>query len=112
METQSHWENVYKNKKADEVSWFQPHLTKSLELIRETGIDKKARIVDVGGGASTLADDLLQEGYSGLDVMRYSPEILSQELGNDFTLLKSFDECHQTPFGTSQNFVYCLFKKR
>jgi hypothetical protein len=48
---------------------------------------------------------------SGLDVQRYSPETLSQELGSDFELIKSEQDCHKTPFDTFQHFVYCLFKK-
>lgn len=197
-----HWENVYQTKSPDKVSWFQDHLEKSLELIVAAGIDKKARIIDVGGGASTLAEDLLAKGYSdltvldissgalsqskkrlgekskhiiwldadilkadlpknvfdlwhdravfhflttpgdrktylkvlrqslkpggfvimasfslegpekcsGLAVMRYSPEALSRELGPDFTLVKDCHERHKTPFNTTQDFIYCLFK--
>lgn len=48
---------------------------------------------------------------SGLDVVRYSPQTLSNELGKVFKLIESFDETHQTPFKTVQSFVYCWFKK-
>ena len=48
---------------------------------------------------------------SGLDVMRYSPESLSAELGSDFRLIQSAAETHQTPFSTEQKFIYCLFEK-
>src|SRR3989338_7464648 len=203
MESKTHWENVYQTKKADQVSWFQSHLAKSLELIEKSGIDKKAQIIDVGGGTSTLADDLLTKGFSdltvldissealnqakkrlgekskrmiwleadilkadlpksvfdlwhdravfhfltkaeerkaylevlkqalksggfviissfslegplkcsGLDVVRCSSETLSSELGNGFSLIKSSDERHKTPFNSFQNFVYVLFRK-
>ena len=198
-----HWGNVYQTKLPDQVSWFQPHLAKSLKLISESGIDKGANIIDVGGGASTLADDLLAKGFSqvtildisvqalnqskkrlgkkaksitcleadilkaslpassfdlwhdravfhfltkvedrkaylevlkqslkpngfvviatfslegpckcsGLEVSRYSSETLSKELGKEFKLVSSLNECHKTPFGASQNFVYCLFQR-
>lgn len=202
MGTKSHWENVYLNKKADEVSWFQPHLSKSLDLILESGPNPEARIIDVGGGASTLVDDLLGKGYaditvldisaaalevskkrlgrkanqvnwmegditavtlpekhydvwhdravfhfltrkhdrtaylkqlrrslkpdgvvviacfslegppkcSGLEVMRYSPETLTRELGPQFTLLKHAGERHKTPFNTTQEFLYGVLR--
>lgn len=48
---------------------------------------------------------------SGLDLVRYSPETLQAELGNEFKLVEHFNEIHKTPFGTTQNFVYCCFKK-
>ncbi len=198
-----HWKAVYQKKSPLEVSWYQAHLTKSLELVVESGVDKKAKIIDVGGGASTFVDDLCEKGYgnltvldissealseskkrlgekakriawhesdilkvdlpenafdlwhdravfhfltkaeerkvylkvlkqslkrggflivaafnlegplkcSGLEVMRYSSETLAKELGDGFTLLRSMNENHQTPFDTLQNFVYCLFRK-
>ena len=199
----SHWEKVYQSKKPTEVSWFQPHLARSLEMVLRAGLDRNSEIIDVGGGASTLVDDLLNDGYkcvtvldmsqealnvskqrlagqsknvawiegditavdlrerhydlwhdhavfhfltdavdrkkyvqnlnhsltengrviistfslkgpercSGLDVVRYSPETLQAELGKNYRLIKSLEECHQTPFGTKQEFVYCLFKR-
>ncbi len=79
METQkTHWENVYKTKTSSEVSWFQPHLEKSLELIVESDVHKNAQIIDVGGGASTLVDDLLVKGFSDLTVLDISSEALNQ----------------------------------
>ncbi len=68
----SHWEQVYSTKASDAVSWYQAHASVSLSLIRETGIDLGAPIIDVGGGASTLIDDLLDLGYSALSVLDLS----------------------------------------
>lgn len=48
---------------------------------------------------------------SGLDVVRYSPDSMHDEFGGDFKLVKSLGESHQTPFGTSQEFVYCYCRK-
>jgi len=48
---------------------------------------------------------------SGLDTLRYSPEALCREFGEDFTLIRSLPETHHTPSGTVQKFSYCLFKK-
>ena len=198
-----HWENVYKTKVSSNVSWYQPHLEKSLELILKSGIAKDAAIIDVGGGASTLADDLLLRGFnnvsvldlsaeslavsklrlgesvskinwivgdllearlpkntielwhdravfhflteaqdrkkylevlhqtlkpngvfiiatfslegpercSGLNVVRYDVAKLQVELGERLKLVDALSENHQTPFGTTQKFVYCFFRK-
>jgi predicted TPR repeat methyltransferase len=51
------------------------------------------------------------EKCSGLPVQRYSVEALSAELGADFTLMKSCREAHSTPWGSVQEFIYCLFKR-
>jgi SAM-dependent methyltransferase len=48
---------------------------------------------------------------SGLEIVRYSPETLKAELGKDFALIESAEEEHPTPFGSTQAFVYCHFKK-
>lgn len=77
MDSKGHWENVYTAKTPDSVSWFQPHAAKSLNLIRSLCIDKSANIIDVGGGASTLVDDLLNEGYAHLSVLDLSAAALS-----------------------------------
>ena len=63
-----HWENVYRGKTADQVGWFQPHAASSLRLI-EDNAGKDAHIIDVGGGASVLVDDLLDAGYRNLPVL-------------------------------------------
>jgi len=199
--TRRHWEQIYSSETSQEVSWFCPHLETSLALIESTGSDRDAAIIDVGGGASTLIDDLLDRGYrkvtvldisqqalemakkhlgerssqvqwicaevtraplpaqgydvwhdravfhfliqpqqrrdyvrsltsalkdgghvivstfgpegptrcSGLDVLRYDAESLRAEFGQSFRLVESSTELHQTPFGTTQQFLYCHF---
>ena len=203
MPSKSHWENIYQTKDATEVSWFQRHPELSFQFIEHTGVDKAGQIIDVGGGASTLVDDLLANGYdnvtvldisaaalqvaqqrlgqlaskvtwleanitqvelpysfydvwhdravfhfltlagdraryvkavqhsvktgghvivatfglegplrcSGLEVVRYSPDSLHDEFGDDFALVDTTDELHQTPFGTEQKFIYCYCRK-
>jgi len=195
-----HWEGVYQTRRPDEVSWFQPKAALSLELIVSSLPDRNAPILDVGGGASMLVDDLLREGYqdvtvldlapsalkavagrlgadadrvtflagdvttaclptasvtlwhdravfhfltdaadrkryleqlrrcvepgglvlvatfaedgptrcSGLEVARYSPAGLHSTFGEDFELLVSRRDEHQTPSGATQPFTYCL----
>jgi 2-polyprenyl-3-methyl-5-hydroxy-6-metoxy-1,4-benzoquinol methylase len=46
---------------------------------------------------------------SGLPVVRYSPETLQNELGDNFNLVNSYSENHVTPSEVSQNFIYCRF---
>lgn len=83
MTTREHWQSVYQSKAPTEVSWFAAHLEESLRLIREvTSAD--ARIIDVGGGASTLVDDLLAVGYGDLTVLDISAaalEVARRRLG-------------------------------
>ena len=72
MQSKDHWEKLYTTKPADAVSWFQEHAENSLRLIQETGVATNATIIDIGGGASTLVDDLLAKGYSNLCVLDLS----------------------------------------
>ena len=58
---QAHWENVYRTKSENEVSWFQTRPNISLDLIKATGVKPGGPIIDIGGGASRLVDALLDE---------------------------------------------------
>ncbi len=199
MNIQNHWEQVYQTKAPDAVSWFRPHLEHSLALIEKAAPNRAMSVIDVGGGESTLVDDLLRVGYrnlsvldisqaaidatklrlgpagdavtwwvadvtqvalptarydvwhdravfhfltddtqrrayvrlvmravkpgghvivatfgpegptkcSGLDVVRYNAEGLHSEFGDAFQLVESATEVHQTPLGTTQQFLYC-----
>lgn len=69
MEPESHWEKVYHTKRADEVSWYRPHLDVSLDLITRAAPVRSSAIIDVGGGEATLVDDLLVRGYRNLYVL-------------------------------------------
>jgi SAM-dependent methyltransferase len=198
-DTKTHWEKVYATKAPDQVSWYRPHLEVSLSLIERAAGGFSASIIDVGGGESTLVDDLLARGYQyitvldisqaaidvtkerlkaaaervdwitadvtkadlapntydvwhdravfhfltsieqrvayvqevahavrtgghvivgtfgpegptkccGLDVMRYDAESLHDQFGTHFRLVESSKELHHTPFGTTQQFLYC-----
>jgi len=200
MDARSHWENVYTTKAPEAVSWYRLHLEKSLEIVERVAPDRSVAIIDVGGGESTLVDDLLARGYqnvavldvsptaidvakrrlgraadsvqwivgditsvelpssaydvwhdravfhfltekeqraayarqvargvkpggyvlvstfgpegptkcSGLEVVRYDAESLHAEFGVRFRLLESLKELHETPLGTTQQFLYCL----
>jgi SAM-dependent methyltransferase len=200
MNVETHWEKIYREKAPDAVSWYRPHLETSLALIEKAAPERSVSIIDVGGGESTLVDDLLAHGYqiitvldvsqtaidvtkkrlgpaskgvqwvtadivngelapnaydvwhdravfhfltamdhrvayvrqvaralkpgghvlvstfgpegptkcSGLEVVRYDAESLHEEFGVRFRLLDSIKELHNTPFGTTQQFLYCL----
>lgn len=203
MNKKSHWETVYRTKSDRQISWFREHLDNSLQMLLSTNVGKDAAIIDVGGGSSTLVDDLLKHGFidlsvldisaaalekskerlgekaksiewieaditeaslaenrydvwhdravfhfltapedrrkyvelamrslkigghiivasfgekgpakcSGLDVVRYTPETMHDEFGDEFKLVKSLNERHETPFGTTQEFIYCYCRK-
>lgn len=199
MDAKTHWEKIYTTKAPDAVSWYRTHLETSLALIERAAEAHSVSIIDVGGGESTLVDDLLLRGYknitvldisqaaidltkrrlgsaaeqvhwlvgditkieleplaydfwhdravfhflttreqriayikqvarsvkpgghiivstfgpegptkcSGLEVMRYDADSLHSEFGPRFRLIESSEEMHHTPFGISQQFLYC-----
>lgn len=201
MNARAHWDAVYAKKPPNAFSWYRPHLETSLALIESVTANKSASIIDVGGGESTLVDDLLARGFqnitvldisqnaidatkvrlkeaaeridwivgdvttldmasgvydvwhdravfhfltttearlayaknmaravkkgghvivstfgpegptkcSGLDAVRYSAESLQAQFGRQFRLIESSTELHQTPFGTTQQFLCRCF---
>jgi len=76
MDSKSHWETVYANKGPQDVSWYTPHLQRSLAYIQRTGLPTTASIIDVGAGEATLVDDLLGAGYRDVTVMDISSTAL------------------------------------
>lgn len=199
VDTKTHWEQIYAGKAPEAVSWYRPHLETSLALVERAASGYSASIIDIGGGESTLVDDLLACGYenitvldvsetainvtkerlglaaervrwltaditevqlqrgaydvwhdravfhfltveehraayvrqvahavkpgghaivstfgpegptkcSGLDVIRYDAESLHHQFGVRFRLVESSQELHRTPFGTTQQFLFC-----
>jgi SAM-dependent methyltransferase len=195
-----HWEEVYETKNPDEVSWTQDIPQTSLDFIHSFGLTKSAKIIDIGGGDSKLADYLLAEGFenitvldisekalnkakkrlgdkakkinwivsdvttfvstgsfdvwhdratfhfltsrkqieqymntarksvtgyltigtfsdkgpekcSGLNIKQYNEEKLTEALQNGFDKLRCITEDHTTPFETTQNFLFCSFRR-
>lgn len=78
IDRKNHWETVYENKQANEVSWTQENPKTSLDFIHETHIDKTAKIIDIGGGDSKLVDFLLNEGYENITVLDISEKALER----------------------------------
>jgi len=84
MNTKTHWEHIYESKAPTQVSWYQEHAQFSLQYIQNTGIRKTGHIIDVGGGTSTLVDDLIGDGFqhiSVLDVSGAALRLTQQRLG-------------------------------
>ena len=197
----THWETVYTGKGEKAVSWFQTSPIPSLEMIEQTRAHPGSAIIDIGGGASRLVDDLLEklwldvtvldlseaalnaaklrldiaakrvqwivadvtkwepsksydiwhdraafhflteepdraaylarlkralrrgayaiiatfapdgpEQCSGLPIMRYDAESLSDILGPAFVLIETRRHSHETPGGSTQNFQFSLFQ--
>jgi len=77
-ERQIHWDSVYETKQPGEVSWTQEKPRTSLDLIQYLNLDKKAKIIDIGGGDSKLADHLLDEGYEHITVLDISAKALEK----------------------------------
>jgi SAM-dependent methyltransferase len=73
---QDHWQNVYATKRENEVSWFQENPAPSLALIAEIGATPASGIIDVGGGASRLVDQLIERGFRDVTVLDLSAAAL------------------------------------
>lgn len=93
----AHWQGVYGSKAETQVSWFEASPALSLELMAEAGFAtdipatdipataggatgdmpaRKEAIIDIGGGASRLVDELLRRGYRALSVLDISATAL------------------------------------
>jgi len=77
MSEKTHWEHLYGSNPAEKLGWYEPHLQTSLSWIKELQLSPDAPILDVGGGASTLVDDLLDAGHRSITVMDISEKALS-----------------------------------
>ena len=49
---------------------------------------------------------------SGLEITQYSEAKFETIFSSDFNKIKCFEENHQTPFDTTQNFIFCTHKKK
>ena len=74
---QAHWENVYTTKGENEVSWFQQSPAPSLDLIVQAGATRESAIIDIGGGASRLVDNLVEQGFEDVTVLDLSAAALA-----------------------------------
>ena len=72
-----HWENVYQTKDHNKVGWYQESPDVSLELLSKIHAESSQSIIDVGCGASVLADKLIEQGYKDITLVDLSEEALS-----------------------------------
>ncbi len=100
-----HWENIYKDKSPQKVSWYENEPALSLQLIHNSHVALNAPIIDVGGGSSALVDCLCNEGYTNIAVLDISKNALAyaqDRLGDKSKEIEwyeeditSFDPSHQ-----------------
>jgi len=84
MNVKAHWDKIYREKLPDAVSWYCPHLERSVALIEKAAPARDSSIIDVGGGESTLVDDLIAKGYRNLtvlDVSQAAVDVTKSRLG-------------------------------
>ena len=203
FDRKAYWDKIYNTKQSTEASWFEAEPKTSLDLVKQLGLPKWAKIFDNGGGDSFFVDHMLKLGYenitvldiseaalakarnrlgknakrikwivadeayctpgeqfdlwhdraafhflteekeiknytnnikkcikpggylliatfsengpkkcSGLDVKQYSETIMTDLLQDSFEKIKCFTLDHITPFNSSQNFLFCAFKRK
>ena len=72
FDRKKHWEEIYRTKQLNEVSWFQPTPETSLDFFKHFDVPTNAKIIDIGGGDSFLVDHLLAMGYQDITVLDIS----------------------------------------
>jgi len=95
MTQREHWGKVYLTNHPDKLGWYKPHLETSLKWIKELDLSEDSNIIDVGGGASTLVDDLLNEVYGSITVVDLSKKALAlakERLGERAKLVTWLEE--------------------
>ena len=78
MDHKKHWENIYKKKEIDGVSWYQKVPNESLQLIQKYSISNSDKIIDIGCGKSFLADNLLELSYNDISLVDISSNALKE----------------------------------
>ena len=77
MNQKDHWQQVYSSRQAENLGWYKPHLATSLSWIQVLNLAPEDPVIDIGGGASTLVDDLLEMGYRSITVLDISDNAIS-----------------------------------
>jgi hypothetical protein len=78
IDREKHWNDTYSAKAENQVSWFQVKPERSINLIAATATDHTAPIIDIGGGVSRLADNLLARGYRDITVLDIAETALAK----------------------------------
>ncbi|MDX6622866.1 MAG: hypothetical protein QOE75_798 [Solirubrobacterales bacterium] len=77
-EQSDHWQRAYAEREVAELSWTEPIPATSLAKIGEAALPLDAAIIDVGGGASRLAAELVGTGHSDVSVADLSAKALGR----------------------------------
>ncbi len=77
MARAEHWDEAYSTRGIDGVSWYQPIPAVSLELVAVLEVSPEAAVIDVGGGGSFLADELVGRGFVDVTVLDVSAAALA-----------------------------------
>ena len=91
FDRKQHWENIYKTKDLNDLSWYQPKPETSLSFLEQFSIPISAKVIDVGGGDSLFVDYLLDLGYQNitvLDISEFAIEKARTRLGTRANLVK------------------------
>lgn len=91
LDKKKHWENIYQTKDLQNVSWYEPKPTTSLDFLKQFNVSTTAKIIDIGGGDSYLVDNLLDLGYQDITVLDISEAALDkakQRLGKKASKIK------------------------
>lgn len=73
-----HWDEVYSVKSSDERSWTQAVPADSLQFFKKSHFSKNDPIIDIGGGASVLIDELINNGFTDVTLLDISPIALNE----------------------------------
>ncbi|MBL4928538.1 class I SAM-dependent methyltransferase [Fuscibacter oryzae] len=73
---QAHWNDIYRRKADDTLSWYQDSPVISLELALLAGLTPETSVIDIGGGTSRLAAELIARGLRDITVLDLSPVAL------------------------------------
>lgn len=72
-----HWDAVHKGRCPDELSWYTLNPAGSLAMIDRLAPPISAAILDIGGGVSHLADEMLVRGHTDVSVLDISADALA-----------------------------------
>lgn len=83
-EHQAHWQTIYQSKAPEKVTWYQSEPTIDLDWLKQLNLDPTEAVIDVGSGASTWVDHLIELGFehiSALDLSEHALSYSRQRLG-------------------------------
>ncbi len=81
-----HWHKVYSSKEVNKLGWYEEVSAPSLELLSKCNINRDAPILDVGAGASTFIDSLIEAGFKNIiatDICEIALSKLRERLGKE-----------------------------